>query len=282
MNRGLRAIVVGIGVVAGMMPRAEADPGKKRGPGDKVSDKKPPPEPPTPAPRPTPAEPPAERPPAEARRMVGILDVRVVGVPDEAKLEFERGLEDQLDTNMYWLSSRAQMRDRLKFSTKWTEGCLVGACLGEVRTQTTADLVLLVALSGAGTSFGYVVTLVRTDNGRPLAQESGRCDVCTGKESMLEATLATLKLLNNVPDKLPDEAGDHGAAIDLAVGKMHRTLGAQTAKHRRQAITLLVVGLVVAGAGVGAYFVQDEHAPAFAIMGVGGGLALGGVTLLAF
>ena len=62
---------------------------------------------------------------------------------------------------------------------KWTEGCVVGACLSEVRAQTGAELVLLAALTGSGTSFGYVVTLVRTDTGRVLAQESDRCDVCT-------------------------------------------------------------------------------------------------------
>ena len=58
-------------------------------------------------------------------------------------------------------------------STKWTEGCVVGACLREVETQTGADLVLLAALTGAGTSFGYVVTLVR-DRHRRRALARGR------------------------------------------------------------------------------------------------------------
>ena len=44
-------------------------------------------------------------------------------------------------------------------------------------------------LTGSGTSFGYAVTVVRTDNGRVLAQESSRCDVCMVKEAMTEATL---------------------------------------------------------------------------------------------
>ena len=63
------------------------------------------------------------------------------------------------------------MHEMMANSTKWTEGCVVGSCLHEVKTQTGAELVLLAALTGSGTSFGYVVTLVRTDTGRMLAQD---------------------------------------------------------------------------------------------------------------
>jgi len=224
----------------------------------------------------------AEDPPKTKKRTVGILDVRVDGVPDDAKAQFEKGLEEQLDSSTYWLSNRAQMRDRLKFSTKWTEGCLVGPCLVEVKTQTQAELVLLVALSGSGTSYGYIITVTRTDNGKVVAQDSQRCDVCTPREVMRDATLATINLLNNVPDKLPDEAAEQKGALDKAVAAvdLHLTDSRKRAKNR--GIVLTIVGVATAAAGVAVYFLADKPDYSWAITGVGGGLTAGGVAMLTF
>lgn len=214
--------------------------------------------------------------------MVGILDVRVDGVPDTIKAQFERGLEEQLDTKIYWLSSRAQMRERMKFSTTWTEGCLVGQCLAELRTQTQAELVLLAAFNGSGTSFGHVVTIVRTDNGRVLSQESGRCEVCTVNEAMAEATLATMRLLSAVPDKLPDEAGDHSTAMDLVVTKAKQDIVDSQRSFRRRGIAMTVIGVAIAAGGLAAYVLLDKPDYALAITGAGGGLLVGGVVVLTF
>jgi hypothetical protein len=216
------------------------------------------------------------------KRTVGILDVRVDGVPDEAKAQFEKGLEEQLDTTTYWLSNRAQMRERLKFSTKWTEGCLVGACLVEVKTQTQAELVLLVALSGSGTSYGYIITVARTDSGKVVAQDSQRCDVCTPREVMRDATLATINLLNNVPDTLPDEAAEHKTALDKAVAAVDLRLAADQARLKKRGVVVTILGVATAAAGVAVYFLGDKPDYSWAIAGAGGGLAVGGVAMLTF
>jgi len=220
--------------------------------------------------------------PADNRRIVGILEVRVDGVPEEVKERFQRGLEDQVDTKHYWLASRAHVKQRMMQSTKWTEGCIVGPCLAEVRAQTGAELVLLAALTGAGTSFGYVVTLVRTDTGRVLQQESDRCDVCTVNEAMTQATLATTGLLNNVPDKLPDEAADQTASVNLAVGRIERDLAAHDRHTTHLGAALTAVGVAVAIGGLALYFTQDSPTYAAATAAAGGALAAGGVVVLSF
>lgn len=265
---GAAAAVITMSVLAGV---ATAAPRKKPTPVAPPAAAAATPSAPTPVPAPDPR-----------RRMVGILDVRVEGLPSEIQLEFERGLEQQLDTNTYWLSSREQMRERMRFSTRWAEGCLVGDCLAEVRTQTSADLVLLAALNGEGTSFGYVITLVRTDTGRVLAQESSRCEVCTVKEAMTEATLATIRLLNNVPDKLPDQASDQAAIVDMAVGKLVRHLRTQERGWRNRGIALTVTGLVIAAGGAALYVLADRPAYALGLATAGGGLAAGGIVVLSF
>lgn len=221
--------------------------------------------------------------PADNRRIVGILDVRVEGVPDEVRDSFQRGLEDQLDTKQYWLASRALLKQRLTRSTKWTEGCLVGACLAEVRAQTGAELVLLAALTGSGTSFGYVVTLVRTDTGRVLHQDSERCDVCTVSEVITKATLATIGLLNNVPDKLPDESAEHAASIATAVGKVNRALVIERRHNNRVGGVVLGLGLAAAATGAILYALDTSREDWALPTALGGaGLAVGGVTVLAF
>ncbi len=224
----------------------------------------------------------ADEAPKAKKRTVGILDVRVDGIPDETKAQFEKGLEEQLDTTTYWLSNREQMRERLKFSTKWTEGCLVGACLREVKTQAQAELVLLVALSGSGTSYGYIITVARTDTGEVVAQDSQRCDVCTPREVMRDATLATINLLNNVPDTLPDTAAASKATLDKAVRSAELRLAYTQHRAKRRGIIVTVLGVATAAAGAAVYFLAGKPDYSLAIAGAGGGLALGGVALLTF
>jgi hypothetical protein len=218
----------------------------------------------------------------DKRRIVGILDVRVEGVPKQIKRQFQVELEKQLDSREYWLATQPRIREMMANSTKWTEGCVVGLCLNELRAVTGAELVLLASISGSGTSFGYVVTLVRTDTGRMLAQEASRCEVCTVKEALAGATLAAVKLLTAVPDKLPDEAAETSAAFDLATGKLRADAAATERHHRRLGIALTLAGVVAAGAGLTLYLAADRPAYALGLAGLGGGTALGGVAVLTF
>jgi hypothetical protein len=141
---------------------------------------------------------------------------------------------------------------------------------------------LLAAFTGSGTSWGFVVTLVRTDNGRVLSQKDERCDVCTQTEAMNDATLATIGLLNSVPDKLPDEAGDQGAALDLAVRPWEEKVAVEKRRSKKVGMILTVSGLVIAAAGVAGYFALDKPDYALATAAGGGGVALGGVLALTF
>jgi hypothetical protein len=151
-----------------------------------------------------------------------------------------------------------------------------------VRTHTGADLVLLASLTGAGTTFGYVVTLVRTDTGRVLQQHSERCDVCTVNEALDKATLATVALLNNVPDKLPDDAAERTQTLELAVGKVKQELAARDRNAVRLGIALTVVGLAALVGGVVLYQLDNHSSYAVATAAGGGALAAGGVVVLAF
>jgi hypothetical protein len=248
--------------------------------------KKPPPPPPTPAPTPPPEPPKKKAPPTGKERIVGILDVRGPTPTDEAT--FEKNLEDQLDTNTFWLAPRAIMRERLRNSTKWTEGCVVHHCLQEVKVQTNAQLVILAALTGSGTSFGFVVTVLRTDTGTVVAQETERCDVCTFNETMNAAVLSTIRLLTSIPDKLPDEAAEQAAAVDLAVRNAlapveKKLVAAEKRSHAKAlGITLTLLGLAAVGGGAAWYFLDDDNENGLITAAGGGGLAAGGIGVLVF
>jgi hypothetical protein len=225
------------------------------------------------------------QPPAGAgnkRRIIGVLEVKVEGVPKDIAAQFQTDLEKQLDSSSYWLAPKARLHELMANSTRWTEGCVVGACLREVKTQTGADLVLLAALTGSGTSFGYIVTLVRTDSGAVLSQEADRCDVCTVSEALTAATLAAVRLVTAAPEKLPDEEAEHAAAL----ADMKTKLEVETAKAKRHGKTLgtilTVAGVVVGGAGAALYFLNDHADYGLATAAVGGGLAFGGVVTFAF
>ena len=230
------------------------------------------------------AAPPPEPPkplPGDKRRIIGILDVRIDGAPPEIGAQFQKDLEAQVDIKHYFLAPKMRMHDLMAQSTKWTEGCVVGSCLKDVKIQTNADVVLLAALNGSGTSFGWVVTLVRTDSGNVLAQKSERCDVCTVSEALSAATLATVDLLSTIPETLPDESARH--IIDPAPTKpLEEKIVRIEHRDRVGGVALTVIGLVAAAAGAGVYFAHDHANYGLATATAGGGMALAGVVVLTF
>jgi len=244
--------------------------------------KKPPPkkDPPAPAPAP-PAEPPQQPFPtgADTRKIIGILDVRVDGAPAEVGAQFQRDLEAQVDTRRYFLAPRLRMHDRMTSSTKWTEGCVVGDCLREVKVQTGASVVLLASLTGSGTSYGWVVTLVGTESGKVVGQKSERCDVCTVSEALNAATISTVALLEHVPDDL-GAATTPVAPVPIAPNEDQ--LAAVRHGHKVAGVALTIAGLAVAAAGVAFYFANDHDKNGLVVGGGGGGLLLGGIITLTF
>lgn len=214
------------------------------------------------------------------KRIVGILDVR--GPTPQSAAAFATDLEKQITAKEYWVASRTKMRERLHNSTEWADGCVAGPCLSEVRVQTQAELVLLATLTGSGTTFGYVVTLVRTDTGAVFSQASGRCDVCTQQEAQTAATLKVIELLNNIPDELPDAAAEAGAATDVAVGRLERDLEKARTTPRRIGVGLTVVGLVAAGVGTVMYVANGRSSSMLATATAGAGMLASGVVVLTF
>jgi len=215
------------------------------------------------------------------RYTVAILSI--ITSSDDVARSYEAELESQLTTMRVRFVPRARLREELGRSTKWTDGCMVGGCLTEVRAHTGAGIVLLAALTGSGTTFGYVVTLVRTDNGRVLAQESERCDVCTESEATGNALLATIKLVNAIPNQLPDEAAEQDAAVEVAVNEASQRRTTDRRRTRRVGLALTLVGLAAAGAGAFLYLGRDDRPHLGLALGAsGGGLAVGGLTVLAF
>ncbi len=217
-----------------------------------------------------------------AKRVVAILDVNVEGIPTEAAHQFEQRLDQQIDTSRFWVASAKSTHEHLASSTTWTDGCVVGACLAEVKTQAGAELALLATLTGAGTSFGYVVTLVRTDTGNVLAQKSARCDVCTVTDAIQGASDAVRALLADVPTVLPDSAAERSAAATAAA---HERSAAAAHAHRRAhqiGVGLSAAGIVAAAAGAGWYFGASHARGGAVVGGLGAGLAVSGVLVLTF
>lgn len=225
------------------------------------------------------AQPPAG---SDKRRIIGVLEVKVEGVPKDIAAQFQTDLEKQLDSNAYWLAPKARLHEMMANSTKWTEGCVVGACLHEVKTQTGADLVLLAALTGSGTSFGYIITLVRTDTGSVLSQEANRCDVCTVNEALTAATLAAVRLVTAAPALLPDEEAKRNAELTDVKTKLAAEAEHSKRRSKKMGTLLTVAGVVVAGAGAALYFLNDHSDYGLATAAIGGGMAFGGVVTLTF
>lgn len=219
---------------------------------------------------------------APSKRVVAILDVNVEGIPPEATAQFEQRLDQQLDTSRFWIASAKSTHEHLANSTSWTDGCVVGACMREVKAQAGAELALLATLTGSGTSFGYVVTLVRTDTGNVLSQKAARCDVCTVTDAIQGASDAVRALLDAVPAKLPDPGADRAAALAAAERDREVSFARVHKEHRRYGLGLALSGAVAAIAGA-SWYMSDSHARGGALVsGLGVGTAASGVLVLTF
>ncbi|HEY0194768.1 MAG TPA: hypothetical protein VGC42_26830 [Kofleriaceae bacterium] len=228
------------------------------------------------------ARPPAPTKAPDNRPVIGVLDLRIEGVSDDVKAGFQRDLATRLDGKHYRLASWSEMQQQLAKSTRWTDGCLIGPCLADARTQTGAELVLLIALTGADTTFSHAITLVRTDTGRVVGQDIDHCDVCTVNEATARATQATIALLDRAPDRLDEHVADEVSA-GVPATQARAALAAHELRTRRIGIALTVVGLVAVATGALLLATQDDQ-PTYAALTTigGGGLALGGATILAF
>src|SRR5258706_2982207 len=269
-----RSLTVAIVLLAFVSELSLAGPGGKKPPPKKDPPKETPTPPPPPPPEP---EPPSEPPPkpGDKRRIIAILDVHVGdGVAPEISTQFQKELDKKLDSKQYWLAPRWRVKDMMSNSTKWVDGCLLGTCLHEVKAQTGAEIVLLASLTGSGTSFASVITLVRTDNGRALTQMVERCDVCTVNEQLTAAISAAVKLLQAVPDKLPDELGDHLAALEaLKVPLEAKVKVLEEQQHHHGAgMALLISGVAAAAIGTGLYFAENHANYGLATAAAGGAL----------
>lgn len=221
---------------------------------------------------------------AKPRKLIiGILDVRVDGMPAEAAARFEAKLTEQLDTGHYWLATRARMHELLAGSPDWIEGCVAGPCLSVVKTQTSAERVVSVYLHGKGTSFGSVVTLFRTDTGAVVKQHAEHCDACTVNEAVDQSILATIGLVALAPDELPDEARDNQARLAAAIAPVRAEQRRQARGHRRVGIALTVVGVAAAASGLLLRNQTNNHRDlAYGLLGGGAGTAASGLLVLTF
>jgi len=218
----------------------------------------------------------------DRRQVAALVDVHVDGVSPEIAQQFQQTLEQKIETKQYWLAPRAKVREAMSSSMRWTEGCIVGGCLAEVRSMTGAPFAMLAALSGSGTSFGYVVTLLRTDTGDVIAQEADRCDVCTVNEAMGQATAATIKLLERLPSQLPDETAERHAAIQLAQTAAKAEAARSSKRTTWIGATLTGVGLAAIAAGAAIYFTNDHADAGSVTLAAGVGVAASGLVVLAF
>ncbi len=285
MTRSL-AITCAIAVAASGVASAK-NPGKKP-PATKKDPTPPkdvpPPEPPPPPPPPEPAPEPQPK-PGDKRRSIAVLEVKLgEGVPAEVSAQFAKELDALIDRKMYWVAYPHHVHELMGNSTKWTEGCVVGSCLHEVRAQTGADVVLLAALTGGGTSFGSVITLVRTDSGRVLSQEIRRCDVCTISEAVKTATQTAIAQLSGIPEVLPDDTAVTRDAVEATRVPLEKKLAQleRESHHTGAGLALLIGGLAAIGAGIALYELDNHASYGVTAAGLGGGLALGGVVVLTF
>lgn len=221
---------------------------------------------------------------AGARLVVGLLDVRVSGMSDAVGDDFERRLEAksaEAATGKFWFGTRARLKEMLANSTQWIDGCLLGPCMKVLREQTRVAVVVTVFLQSLGTTYRYVITLIRTDTGAVIDQRTEACGACTQDEALTAATAATVDALGTVPQKVAEVAFADPKAVELRVERSF----ARRHRHQRRRLVVaatVITALAVVSGGLGAYWMsQEEGDRGRPALGAAAGLGTAGLVGLA-
>ena len=89
-------------------------------------------------------------------------------------------------------------------------------------------------------------------------------------------------LLNELPDKLPEEREDHPESVALAVDRVQRRLAAREHRNRQLGIALTAVGLAGVLGGVVLASLDSDASYPLAVGLSGGALAVSGFAVLTF
>jgi hypothetical protein len=204
--------------------------------------------------------------PALARaESVAVIDSIIDGVSPQQRAEFEQNLEDSLRGAGFTVLPMATVKGLLLKSDA-TAGCAFGPCLRGVGKALGVELALVVRISADGASFTFVLTLVDTRTGAPVAQVSDSCAVCTFDEASSAATMAVVDL-----------GLRYREALDAGT-----TTPAAKASPRRVTPWVLL-GLSVLAGSTAAYLLlarDDTDGAGWAAAGGAAGLAVG--TVLSF
>jgi hypothetical protein len=196
---------------------------------------------------------------------VAVLDTVIDGVPPEGRDRLLANLEEGLEAGGFTILPHTEVRERLAKANA-PSGCSFGPCLRAVGQALGVELVLVVRIVADGPSFSFVLTLVDTKSGAPVAQVSDSCAVCTYDEATSATTLAVVDLGHRYQEIThPDEPP----------AKPHPP-------HKRHAAAWWMTGAAVVVGGAAAYILagrSDLRPEGYGAAGAAGGLLIGGVVL---
>jgi len=200
---------------------------------------------------------------------VAVLDSIIDGVPASARPDFQQNLEESLRGAGFTVLPQVTVRNLLLKSDA-TAGCSFGPCLRSVGQALGVELALVVRISADGPSFTFVLTLVDTQSGAPVAQVSDTCAVCTFDEASSAATLAVVDLGMKYR-----EARDQAVEVARVVERE------RDKRSRVRAATWVLGGLAAVAGGTAAYLLlgrDDADKYGWASIGGAVGLTIGAIA----
>jgi hypothetical protein len=200
---------------------------------------------------------------------VAVLDSVFDGVTNVARADFEANLEESLRGAGFSVLPKDAVKG-LIIKGDVTAGCAFGPCLRAVGEALGVELALVARITADGPSFSFVLTLVDTASGVPVAQVSDTCAVCTFDEASAAATLAVVDLGMRYQEWKQQSAAPAPTVAEKPSGKSRKK-------------TWILGSLALIAGGSAAYLLlarDDADDWGAAVAGGATGLALG--TILTF
>lgn len=208
--------------------------------------------------------------------IVGLLQVTTQGVTEEAKEGFISSVENSLNLAGFRVVESKTLREYLADSA-YVPGCTFGPCLKSVYAKTKVRLVVVARISGVGTSYSFVISLLDTQTGELNSQNAENCLGCTVDEALMQASNLVIGAVT----------GSGGAKVaDRPAPMVPAPVPEDNPKARKASAKVgwVLFGLGVAAGAAGGYLLSsDDHDKmGYAAVAGGSAFAVSGLTVYLF
>jgi len=203
---------------------------------------------------------------APPEKRAAVLDLVADGMAQTAQVRLADAIAEGLRFTGFIVVPLAAARDAIA-KNDFPEGCGFGPCVSAVGRALDVGRVLVARIDAEGQTYSYILTLVETAGGTPVAQVTGSCAPCSVDEAIDRIASSIIDL---------GQKGSQASLKRVTLAPRHERGGAVAA-----APWMAAGGVAAVVAGVVLVAQTSQKEAGWATIGAGGALIASSILVFA-